>query len=148
MTSKLPTLFDFEKNFDSWLVGYNRLFNDLEDMHDRFLTCKFPAHDLTKYDNGDVKIELAVAGYSVDDLAVETDGNKLTVRGEKIEEESTEEDFYKHKGIATRKFERTFPVAGEFEIGPVELDNGLLSIGIKRDLEETSNVVRHKITTK
>ena len=148
MTSKkLPTLFDFEKSFDTWLVGYSRLFDEIDLLHENFTACKFPAYDLIKHDDGAVDITLAVAGYSVEDLTVETEGDKLHVRGEKVVKEEDESALCTHKGIATRQFERTFPIAGVYKIDNVELDNGLLSIHIKRNLDQAETVT-HEIVTK
>ena len=89
---------------------------------------------------------MAVAGYAVDDLEVETSNDKLVIRGKNC---YTEEDEAKcHRGIARRSFERVFPIAGKFEVESVELENGLLTVVIKRELEKIETVESHPITVK
>lgn len=144
MKTTLPSL------FDQTAIGFNRLYNEIIEECDSFVQNKFPIYNLTRYENSDVDIVLAVAGYGPDSLEVETRGDKIVIRGDngltsKQEGVDTEQSVW---GIARRRFERVFPVAGKFEVASVELEHGLLTIKVKRDFEETDDVVRHEIVTK
>jgi molecular chaperone IbpA len=141
--NKLPTL------FDQTAIGFNRLYNELIEECDSFIQNKFPVYNLTRYENGNVDIVLAVAGYGLEQLEVETRGDRIVIRGDngitsKPEGVDTKQSVW---GIARRRFERVFPVAGKFEVESVELENGLLTVKVNRDFEE-DDVVRHEITTK
>lgn len=140
---KLPTLFSRSA------VGFNRLFEEMDELYEQFANCKYPAFNLKRYEDGCVAIELAVAGYVAEDLEVESMENKIVVRGQNYR--NTPEDGIdnerSHYGIAARRFERVFPVAGKFEVEDVVLENGLLTVNIKTELEEEP-VTRHEITIK
>jgi molecular chaperone IbpA len=144
MKYTLPTL------FDQTAIGFNKLYNEIMEECDSFVQNKFPVYNLTRYENSDVDIVLAVAGYAPENLEVETCGDKIVIRGDNgitsgLEGVDTEQSVW---GIARRRFERVFPVAGKFEVTNVELLNGLLTIKVKRDLEKTDEVIRHEIVTK
>jgi HSP20 family molecular chaperone IbpA len=76
-----------------------------------------------------LRITLAVAGFSEDDLDVTSENNQLVIRGRQID--SIERD-YLHRGIAARQFQRTFMLADGLMVLKAELRNGLLSIDLVR----------------
>ncbi|MBV8191091.1 MAG: Hsp20 family protein, partial [Alphaproteobacteria bacterium] len=76
---------------------------------------------------------LAVAGFTIDDLAVELVENQLTVRGKQTDD--TDRVFL-HRGIAARQFQRAFMLADGIEVAGARLDNGLLSIDLVRPVVE------------
>jgi HSP20 family molecular chaperone IbpA len=76
-----------------------------------------------------LRITLAVAGFSADELEVSIENGELTVRGKQRDEQARD---YLHRGIAARQFKRTFQLAGGVEVGKAELDNGLLAIELVR----------------
>ena len=76
-----------------------------------------------------LRIVLAVAGFSVEDLEVSVDGNQLIIRGRQNGENSSD---FVHQGIAARQFQRTFVLADGLEITGARLENGLLSITVER----------------
>ena len=59
------------------------------------------------HENG-LRISLAVAGFSMEDLDIEVENNQLTIRGKQIETEEDLERIYIHRGIAARQFQRSF----------------------------------------
>jgi len=87
-----------------------------------------------------IRITLAVAGFTDDDLDITVEENQLTIRGRQTEEEGRE---YLHRGIAARQFQRAFVLAEGIEIDSAELANGLLEINLVRP--EPERIVR-KIT--
>jgi HSP20 family molecular chaperone IbpA len=76
-----------------------------------------------------LRITLAVAGFSEDDLDVTSENNQLVIRGRQTE---TVERDYLHRGIAARQFQRTFMLADGLTVLKAELRNGLLSIDLVR----------------
>jgi HSP20 family molecular chaperone IbpA len=78
---------------------------------------------------GGLRITLAVAGFSEDELDVTTEENQLIIRGRQIE--PGERDFL-HRGIASRQFQRMFVLADGMEVQGAVLKNGLLSVDLMR----------------
>ncbi len=87
--------------------------------------------------NEKLRITLAVAGFSEDELDVTTEENQLVIRGRQVEQ--TERD-YLHRGIAARQFQRVFVLADGMEVSAASLKNGLLSVDLVRP--EPQRVVR------
>lgn len=80
-----------------------------------------------------LRITLAVAGFSEQDLEVATEENQLVVRGRQADDEDRE---YLHRGIAARQFQRVFVLADGMRVQGAELKNGLLSIDLDRPRPE------------
>jgi HSP20 family molecular chaperone IbpA len=76
-----------------------------------------------------LRITLAVAGFSRDQLEITLEDSQLTVRGRQQEDKSRE---FLYRGIATRQFSRTFVLADGIEVRSAELANGLLAIDLQR----------------
>lgn len=84
-----------------------------------------------------LRITLAVAGFTRDQLEITVEDNQLTIRGRQQEEKGRE---YLYRGIAARQFQRTFVLADGIEIRSADLNNGLLSIDLVR--HEPERLVR------
>lgn len=95
----------------------------------------YPPYNIEQIGEERLRITLAVAGFSEDDLSIRLEGNQLVVRG-KQEEGDTAERMFIHRGIATRQFQRSFVLADGIEVEGAELDNGLLNIDLRRPLAE------------
>lgn len=80
-----------------------------------------------------LRVTLAVAGFSVDELEVSVEGGALTVRGKQHDEDDKD---YLHRGLATRQFKRTFQLASGVEVRQAELNNGLLAVELVRPRQE------------
>lgn len=80
-----------------------------------------------------LRVTLAVAGFSADELEVSIEDGDLTIRGKQREDQSKE---YLHRGIAARQFKRKFQLASGVEVRKAELDNGLLAIELVRPHKE------------
>ncbi|MBZ7920220.1 Hsp20 family protein [Ensifer adhaerens] len=76
-----------------------------------------------------LRITLAVAGFSEEDLEVTTEENQLVIRGRQIDNGDRD---YLHRGIAARQFQRTFVLADGMKVLGAELRNGLLSVDLVR----------------
>jgi HSP20 family molecular chaperone IbpA len=76
-----------------------------------------------------LRITLAVAGFTLDQLEVTVEESQLVIRGRQIDDKSRQ---YLHRGIAARQFQRTFVLAEGMEVQSADLKNGLLSIDLIR----------------
>jgi HSP20 family molecular chaperone IbpA len=93
----------------------------------------FPPYNIEQVDENRLRITLAVAGFSMDDLVVQIEDNQLVVRGKQPEDR---ERIYLHRGIAARQFQRAFVLAEGIEVEGARLDNGLLHIDLVRPPSE------------
>lgn len=87
----------------------------------------YPPHNTIKIDEGIYLIEIAVAGFSKDELEIERKGNILEVRGNSTKDEDLD---YMVKGISNRDFVKTFRLDDNMEVDSANYENGLLGIGI------------------
>lgn len=95
----------------------------------------YPPYNIEQVDEERLRITLAVAGFSDEDLTVRLEGNQLVVHGKQEDNEDDNRVFI-HRGIATRQFQRSFVLADGIEVEGAELDNGLLNIDLRRPLTE------------
>lgn len=96
----------------------------------------YPPYNIEQLGEHDLRITLAVAGFTMDDLDVEIEHNQLVIRGRQKDDEGGERVFL-HRGIAARQFQRNFVLADGIEVTGATLSNGLLHIDMKRVLPET-----------
>ena len=87
----------------SSFVGFDHLLNEL-DYVAKHSQDHYPPHNILRTGETDYLIELAVAGFSKDELTIEVKDRTLTVRGEYVSKGRE----YIHRGISTKKFKRTF----------------------------------------
>lgn len=135
-------------NFDSApyrrsMVGFDRLFDQLETGTRSDAPDGFPPFDIVKDGEDSYRITLAVAGFRPEDIEVVAQQNQLTVTGRRAQDEATGE--YLHCGILTRAFERRFELADFIEAGTASFENGLLSIELKRVVPEVMKPRRIEI---
>lgn len=93
----------------------------------------YPPYNIEKIGDHGLRITLAVAGFTNDDLAIELVENQLTVRGRQSEDPDR---IFLHRGIAARQFQRAFMLADGIEVTGARLDNGLLEIDLMRPVAE------------
>ena len=123
------------KDFDKYFVGFDDQFNRLAKMHDDLTKNipNYPPYNIKKIDDKKYVIEMAVAGFSKSEIEVEFADDKLIVKGNAKEDESTD---YLFKGIAARNFTRTFALNDQVEIKGAGLINGMLQIALERIIPE------------
>ncbi len=95
----------------------------------------YPPYNIEQIGEDGLRITLAVAGFSMNDLDVEIEHNQLTIRGKQTDDDGR---MYIHRGIAARQFQRSFILADGIEIMGATLDNGLLHIDMKRIMPEST----------
>ena len=114
-------------------IGYDRFFDEIS-RKNYTSQPNYPPYNILKIDDFQYLIELAVAGFSKDDLIVECANDILTVAGSK--DENTVEHEYIHKGIGARLFCRKFTISPDVVIKNVALENGLLKVLLERIVPE------------
>jgi molecular chaperone IbpA len=92
----------------------------------------FPFYNVVKIDEDTFGIEIAVAGFSEDDIEISEHNSSLVVSG-KQGDDSRE---YLHKGISAKSFARTFALAEHVHVTSARLKNGMLQIALKREIPE------------
>ena len=89
----------------------------------------YPPYNIERIGENGLRITLAVAGFTTDDLVIELVENQLAVRGKQTDDTTR---VFLHRGIAARQFQRAFMLADGIEVMGARLDNGLLSIDLVR----------------
>ena len=117
-------------------VGFDRLFDMLENSGGAQAQENYPPFDLIKLGDNDYRIELAVAGFTPDEIDITAQQNVLIVSGRKGEETEQKGNDYIYRGIANRSFERRFALADHIQVRAADLKDGLLSIDLVREIPE------------
>mgnify|MGYP000922516073 CR=1 FL=1 len=126
----IKSLVDWEP-YRPFTVGFDSLWDRLNTLE--LDVPNYPPYNIRKLNDNNYKIEVALAGYSKDDIELELKDNTLTVRN-KTKEKVINEDANGviHKGISTRQFERAFTISEDIKVKDAELKNGLLTIELER----------------
>lgn len=126
------TTIDFSPLYRS-TVGFDSLANMLDNAMQTNSASGYPPYDIESVDEGKYKITLAVAGFSEDELDIQTENGVLTISGKRDDEKQGN---YLHRGIAKRSFERKFQLADHVEVDNAELVNGLLQVSLLKEVPE------------
>ena len=126
------SLWPFSVGFDSIFEEFDRMLESTERYNSNY-----PPYNIHRLNDTDYKIEIALAGYSKDDIELELKENTLTVRNKAKEKVINENgNGVIHKGISTRQFERSFTISEDIKVKNAELKNGLLNIDLERIIPE------------
>ena len=128
----MATSYDYAPLFRS-TVGFDRLFDLLENAQRARSTSDWPPYDIVKTGDDSYRISIAVAGFADGDLDITFQSNLLTVTGKRQEGSS---EAYLHRGISGRSFEHRFELADHVRVDGADLSNGLLSIDLVREIPE------------
>ena len=116
-------------------VGFDRMANLLDSaMRGEQQTGGYPPYDIEVLAENSYSVTVAVAGFKRDELDIQVENNVLTIRGKKADADTEKQ--YLHRGIANRAFERKFNLADHVEVTTASLDNGLLTVSLKREIPE------------
>lgn len=129
-TKNLPAFFDNRG------IGFGRVFDMLNEFNAYGDQPAYPPYNVLETDADHYVIELALAGFTAEDLEITQDRNKLKIVGRKVSdvEESTVK--YLHKGISQRAFTREFVLADYVTVEGAEFADGIVSIKLLRELPE------------
>ena len=137
MTNKALSIFN---QLRPVTVGFDNVFDHFERMIDdhnfnQMTATNFPPYNIVKTGDYTYDVELALAGFSKDDIDVEYKDNMLTV---KSKEKAKDDDVngMLHRGISKRWFAKAFTIADDVEVKGAELKDGLLKISMERIIPE------------
>jgi molecular chaperone IbpA len=134
VTSKALSLFDNFNQLTPYAVGYDRVFDQLQKyVQNNVQSSGFPPYNIQKGGDYNYTIEIALAGFSKDDIEVEVADNTLSVRSDK---KADVDDYAIHRGISYRRFDRKFTLADDIVVTGANLENGLLRIELERVVPE------------
>lgn len=138
-------------------VGFDRFASILDSViNSDAVTPGYPPYNIESLDDNRYAITLAVAGFEKSELDINVEKGVLTVRGKKAKEDERK---YLHQGIANRAFERKFNLADYVEVTGADLNHGLLTIRLIKEIPEamkprsieinnSANVLEHKVDKK
>ena len=139
MTNKALSIFN---QLRPVTVGFDNVFDHFESMFDdgfmRMPTAtNIPPYNIVKTGEYTYDVELALAGFSKDDIEVHYENNMLTVKSKQKEKsEAKDSDGVIHRGISKRWFSKSFTIADDVEIKGAELKDGLLKVSMERIVPE------------
>jgi molecular chaperone IbpA len=116
-------------------VGFDRLFDLLENQAAADAGDGFPPFDLEREGEDNYRITVAAAGFGPNEIEIVAQQNLLTIKGNKAPERADRS--FLHRGIATRSFERRFQLADFVQVQSASFENGLLHIALRREVPET-----------
>ena len=123
-------------------VGFDNVFDHFERMIDdhnfnTMVATNFPPYNIVKTGEYTYDVELALAGFSKDDIEVHYENNMLTVKSkQKDKSEAKDSEGVIHRGISKRWFSKSFTISDDVEIKGAELKDGLLKVSMERIVPE------------
>ena len=133
VTSKALSLFDNFNQLTPYAVGYDKMFDNLSRYVDNSVTSTgFPPYNIRKEGDYHYVIEMALAGFSKEDIEIEVADGALSIRSDKKDDAS--DNLY--RGISFRKFNRKFTLSDDIVVNDAALDNGMLTINLERIVPE------------
>ncbi len=138
MTSKDLSIFNSLRPFS---IGFDDMFDQFENMLGNgglSMQSNYPPYNIRRTGPDKYSIEVALAGFSKNDVEVEFEDNLLTVRTKQVDKSENKNDDGEiiHKGISQRHFARSFTIADDVKINGAQLKDGLLTIACERIIPE------------
>ncbi|MGO1119152.1 Hsp20 family protein [Rhodovibrionaceae bacterium A322] len=117
------------------LLGFEQLERTLDRIN-KASGDSYPPYNVEQTGDNSLRITLAVAGFSEEELQVQIEDSQLVIRGRQQEDE--EERVYLHRGIASRQFQRNFMLADGIEVMGARLEMGLLHVNLERPMTQAN----------
>ena len=137
-TRPAPTVWEVYQPFN---VGLDHIFTRLESMSGH--NTNYPPYNIIKYDGANYEIEIALAGFSAEEIEVSTEQNVLSITS-KVEERDTSRQ-YVHKGLSKRSFIRKIQLSDEHRVSSVNFEHGLLSVDIEKIIPDHQKKTVYKL---
>lgn len=132
--------------FNRLVVGFDELFDQLARSYASSTSeTNYPPYNIIKFGQHEYAVEFAVAGFDIDEIEIQLEGNTLTIIGEKAKKEA--ETQYLYKGISARSFRRTLPLGEHIEVRDAVIKNGMLTIKLERVVPESMKPRKIAITS-
>lgn len=123
--------YDLSPLLRQW-IGFDKLANALQNSGE---SQSFPPYNIEKSDDNHYRITLALAGFRQEDLDIQLEGTRLTVKG--TPEQPENEPKWLHQGLVMQPFSLSFTLAENMEVSGATFTNGLLHIDLTRNEPET-----------
>jgi molecular chaperone IbpA len=133
--NKMVSSFAWDLFKDPFFIGFNREMERLSNVQLASRQVSYPPYDLVKLDDDNYRLSLAVAGFSKDNIEVSVDNSTLIIKGDNSVEDEEKSEVL-HKGIAARKFTRTFALGEYMEVVGAKMEDGMLIVNIERIIPE------------
>jgi len=130
----MVTQFAMDLFKDPFFIGFNRELERINNVYREATAQSYPPYDVVKTGEDSYEISLAVAGFSKDEISIHIDNGSLIIEG--LKESVVAPKDYLHKGIAARKFVRTFALSEYMEVQGAQLADGILRVDIERVVPE------------
>ena len=117
------------------LLGFDSLFDNFEQRFANQINNSYPPYNILKHSEDSYEIEVAVTGFTPEEITVEIDQNQLIVKGERKRDEDADTQ-YLHRGLASRDFTRSWTLAEHMEVNTGSIKNGVLRVAIQRVVPE------------
>ena len=140
-TKDLGAIMDAAERYS---VGLDDVFYRLHSYGMGSVNEAYPPYNLVKESEIKWRIEIALAGWSKDEIEVSTESNVLLIRSKAAKSKGEEE--YMHRGVSTRTFARGFNLSDDVEVGEVKFDNGMLTIPLKKIIPEHQQLKVYEIS--
>ena len=124
-------------------VGFDTLFEELNAIADR-KEPNFPAYNIAKDDDEHYRVEVALAGFSQEEIRIQTEKGILTIEANKAEEQGN----YIHQGIAKRAFSKMFRLAEYMKVEDAHFVDGILTVFLYREVPDADRPKEISINTK
>jgi len=128
--------FDYN-HMTPYAVGFDRTFDRLFDyVTHQAESTGYPPYNIQKTEDYKFEIEMALAGFDKKDIEIEVAEGVLTVKSLKDKDTGTTDDYTLYRGISQRNFTRKFTLADDIVVKGAELNNGMLTINLERNVPE------------
>jgi molecular chaperone IbpA len=124
-------------------VGFDSLFDELNEVATR-KESNYPAYNIAKDGEEHYRIEVALAGFSANDIAIETEKGVLKIEANKAEERAN----YLHQGIAQRGFSKMFRLAEHMKVDDARFVDGILTIALRREIPDADRPQKIAVHTR
>jgi len=126
---------------DPFFIGWDKVLDRFSEVS-KTNSASFPPYNVRQINEDTYAIDLAVAGYNKSMITITEENGTLTITGEKPEDNEN----YVHRGIAGRKFTRSFCLAEHIYVTDAHMQDGILVIGLKRDVPDELKPKQIEIT--
>ena len=123
--------------FNKFGIGFENLFDDLQRVTQIQSSTNYPPHNVIKTGDNTVTIEVAVAGFAEGEIDIAIDKRLLTITGNKQRDDDAAHE-YLHRGISSRDFKQTFPLAEHVEVKGATVRDGILTVLLEREIPESA----------
>lgn len=130
---------DLFVNFDKVWVGFEEKIDRISKVRNELskTTYNYPPYNIVKTSESTYAVEIAVAGFSKEDIDIELESDKITIKGNVKNESITAETSYLYRGISNRAFTRTFELDDFIEVKGAQLVDGMLRVVLERVIPES-----------